>query len=94
MAFSRLFGKSKREVPSPTENLETTEKDDTVIVSNSLYPAVNQQAVEALPYQLPSRTAPAAPAVASEQFQNMSIRQDSTGHWTPLQGIKFTLNSR
>ena len=108
MAFSRLFGKSKREVPSPTDNLETTEKDDTVIVNtrSSLYPAVgspgqghgqgmypgiNQAAIEGLPYQLPHRPAPAP--VVSEQFQNMSIRQDSTG-WQPLQGIQFTLNSR
>ena len=62
MAFSRLFGKSKREVPSPTDHLETTEKDDTVIVSqnNSLYPAVRPApgipAVENLPYQLPNRS--------------------------------------
>ena len=108
MAFSRLFGKSKREVPSPTDNLETTEKDDTVIVntpqSSSLYPAVNspgqgqglypginQAAIEGLPYQLPHRPAPAP--VVSEQLQNMSIRQDSTG-WQPLQGVQFTLNSR
>ena len=63
MAFSRLFGKSKREVPSPTDHLETTEKDDTVIVTqnNSLYPAVrsapnpNIPGVESLPYQLPYR---------------------------------------
>ena len=107
MAFSRLFGKGKRDVSSPTEHLETTEKDDTVIVntpqSSSLYPAVNspgqgqgmypginQAAIEGLPYQLPHRP---APAPVSEQFQNMSIRQDSTG-WQPLQGVQFTLNSR
>ena len=92
MAFSRLFGKGKREVPSPTEQLETTEKDDTVVVTktNSIYPSVRAApavpAVESLPYQLPGR--------AADQFQTMSITTQDSNTWQPLQGIKFTLNSR
>ena len=57
MAFSRLFGKGKRDVSSPTEHLETTEKDDTVIVSTNspMYPNI-RSTVDNLPYQLPNRS--------------------------------------
>ena len=36
MAFSRLFGKRKEASSPTTDNLETTEKDDAVIVSGNM----------------------------------------------------------
>ena len=95
MAFSRLFGKAKREVPSPTDHLSETEREDTVIVSGTqatsqLYPAVRPAPAAPdttqLPYQLPQRA-------AAEQLQQMSLAADS-GAWQPLQGVAFALNSR
>ena len=66
----------------------------TPATASQLYPSVRQAPVTpdlaGLPYQLPGR---AAPSLAQEQLQALSIRQDSGG-WTPLQGINFTLNNR
>jgi len=84
MALSRLFGKSRKEVASPTEHIETVEKEDTVIVNT----ASSQ-----------SRPAPApapAPAVLPYQLggavQGLSLGRQESFH--PLQGVQFSLNSR
>ena len=82
MALSRLFGKSRKEVASPTEHIETVEKEDTVIVNT----ASSQ-----------NRPAPApAPAVLPYQLggavQGLSLGRQESFH--PLQGVQFSLNSR
>ena len=41
MAFSRLFGKRKEASSPTTDNLETTEKDDAVIVSGKMMMVVS-----------------------------------------------------
>ena len=88
-ALSRLFGKSKREVASPTDHLETSEREDTVIVTNT----PPQQKVENLPYQLPQRQAGLHSGQSPVQtLQQMSLSKD--GAWQPLAGVKFSLHSR
>ena len=93
-ALSRLFGKSKREVASPTDHLETTDREDTVFVTNT--PPQPQPRVEHLPYQLPGRQ----PQLHSGQspvqsLQQMNINQQDVGAgWQPLAGVKFSLHSR
>ena len=87
-ALSRLFGKSKREVASsPTEHLETTDREDTVFVTNT--PPPPQPRVEHLPYQLHSGQSPV------QSLQQMNINQQDAGAgWQPLAGVKFSLHSR
>ena len=51
MAFSRLFGKSKRDVVSPTEHLE---RDDEAVLPAAAEPNPGQD--HQLPYQLPLQT--------------------------------------
>ena len=90
-ALSRLFGKSKKEVASPTasptEHLETTEREDTVFVSHTSTPP--QPRVEHLPYQLHSGQSPV------QSLQQMNInKQDVGAGWQPLAGVKFSLHSR
>ena len=97
-ALSRLFGKSKREVASPTEHLETTDRDDTVFVTNSNTSTPPQPGVEHLPYQLPGRQLPGGLTGQSPPVQNlqqMKISQQDVGAgWQPLAGVKFSLHSR
>ena len=90
-ALSRLFGKSKREVASPTEHLETIDKEDTVFVSNT----PPQPRVEHLPYQLPGRQSHLPSGQSPVQsLQQMNISQDGGAGWQPLAGVKFSLHSR
>ena len=89
-ALSRLFGKSKREVASPTDHLETVEKEDAVIVTNT----APQQKMENLPYQLPNRQSQHHSVHNPvESLDQMNLgKQD--GGWQPLAGVKFSLHSR
>ena len=94
-ALSRLFGKSKREVASPTDHLETTDRDDTVFVTNTNTPP--QPRVDHLPYQLPGRQSqlPSGQSPTVQSLQQMNInKQDVGAGWQPLAGVKFCLHSR
>ena len=94
-ALSRLFGKSKREVASPTEHLETTDRDDTVFVTNTNTSTPPQPGVEHLPYQLPGRQSHLPSGQSPVQsLQQMNISQDGGAGWQPLAGVKFSLHSR
>ena len=92
-ALSRLFGKSKREVASPsspTDHLETTDRDDTVFVTNTNTNTPPQPRVEHLPYQLPGRQ-----SQLPSGLQQMNInKQDAGAGWQPLAGVQFSLHSR
>ena len=81
MALSRLFGKSRKEVASPTEHIETVEKEDTVIV--------NTASSQSRPTPAP---APVLPYQLGGAVQGLSLGRQESFH--PLQGVQFSLNSR
>eukprot|EP00092_Neocalanus_flemingeri_P028555 GFUD01031010.1.p1 GENE.GFUD01031010.1~~GFUD01031010.1.p1 ORF type:complete len:127 (-),score=42.72 GFUD01031010.1:122-502(-) len=78
MAFSRLFGKNKREVVSPTEHLERDDAETT--------PPESKPSQDNLPYQMPYQSPYQSPQ------QPIISRQESQYH--PLQGVHFTLSPR